>query len=188
MKERGNVFHLNKEIIFDIFRHVQPLKAAEAYFYYFLLKGSLKLPATGSFQLEEDFQNFAQTLEILEKMDYLAREGEDEKRYRLGRRKNLSSRFNRTLWRFLKDIKEELNGDLSSIEYLQLAALVLVKRRFPFLKPHELQIALERVFGVQATYRQVERLSSLAEKIVKIIDGFVRHRRIRLKTAKQALA
>ncbi len=185
MSNRGNVFHLNKEVIFNIFHHAQPLSAAEAYLFYFLLKNSPSLPTKRPFVLEEDFQNFAKTLEILGKMGYLVRE---EGRYRLGKRHVLSPRLNQSLWRFLKEIKKEFNGHLSPSDYLGLAGLVLLKRRFPFLKAHELQIALEKVFDLHLPYRQVEKLSLIAERVVNLINGLLRRRRRRLEAAKEALA
>jgi len=189
MAGKGNVFHLNKEIVFDVFHHhPQPLPVAKAYLYYFLLKVS-RHPELRPFNMEEDFRGFSKTLEILEKMGYLESEGEgEEKTYRLGKKRKLPRRLSRSLWRVLQHMDEHLDQDLSTEDFLSLAGLILLKRRFPFLKTQELQVALEKLFEIRQPYRRVEELSSLAEEVNLVIEKFTKRRQVGFETAKQALA
>lgn len=165
--QETSLFDFDKKIILLLFaNHPRPLSTTEAHFYYVLLKNS-NPPKLEPMNLETEIQNFSKTLQVLIQANFLKIENiNGYPCFSFNFQKSNSSLVNEKISFLLEKIDQFLFDKLSPEEYPALTALLIIKRRFPFLKAHELQIPLERLFGLKAPYKTVQYLYNITEHVL----------------------
>ncbi len=164
-----NLFNFNKDLILLLFaNHPRPLSITEAHFYYVFLKKK-NLEKLEPQDLENELKKFAKDLQILLQANFLKIENiNGYPCFSFNHQKSIPSLVNEKVSYLLEKTDQFLFDKLSPEEYPVLTALLIVKRRFPFLKAHELQLSIEKLFSIRVSYKAVHYLYSILEKILNI--------------------
>jgi hypothetical protein len=118
-------------------------------------------------KLEESFEVFKEALQVLVRAGYLL---SSHGLYQINPLKYRFSKTKRGLRMFLEQAREILEK-VEEKDWLALIGLIIIRYRFPFLKTHELQVALDRIFGIKRGYREIEGLSASLKEILSLFRG-----------------